>query len=235
MRSRGPSWILLVLGLAMGCAHSGMRPAPNAQRVPGQGGAAESSWRGVRVVADGRAWQGIPPQLRAVRAVKVLIENGGEAPLRISYKDFALITPQGMKLAALPPMQIHATELVDQTTYAPGYFSPGFGYRGFWLSPYHRRYYRGFSAWSGPFAYDPFYYRSYYTQWPVQLPTSDMLSKAIPEGVLQPGGNLMGFLYFQAIPLGTRELKFHFDVVNAEKVDSEEENGQLEIPFQYRE
>lgn len=229
-------WWLGILAFGSGCAHSGLRPASNAQRVEGQGGAAQASWRGVRVVADGRAWKGVPPELRAVRPVKVLIENGGETPVRVSYKDFSLLAPQGVKLAALPPMEIRATEMVEQPNYYSSAFVPGFGYRGFWLSPYHRRFYRGISPWPGAFAYDPFFYRSQFVQWPVQLPTGDMLSKAIPEGVIQPGGHLLGFLYFKAIPEGTRELKFHFDVVNADKPDDPDENerGTIEIPFQFR-
>jgi len=217
-----------VLCVCVGCATAPLRPAANAVKVNGRDQAAQAGADGVRVIADGDAWRGEPRDLRAVVPVKVSLENGGEVPLRVRYGDFVLVLPQGIRLAALPPMEIRGTEVVNSPGYAG--ISPGFAYRGFWGAPYYRGrgFYRGLSLWSGPFAYDPFYYQSYYQRWPVQLPTGDMLAKALPEGVIQAGGHLSGFLYFQPIPEGNREVSFQAELVNG---DTGESFGKVNIPF----
>ena len=77
---------------------------------------------------------------------------------------------------------------------------PDFSYDGFYPAPYWSYWYNGLSPW--PYAWSPAY--GYYNQWypymtRVHLPTKSMLRKAIPEGVIKPGGNIAGFLYFQKV------------------------------------
>lgn len=61
----------------------------------------------------------------------------------------------------------------------------------------------------------------------VDLPSVDMLQKALPEGVLDPGGRITGFVYFEELRDGAR-IDFTirlFDAVTGESF------GALELPF----
>jgi hypothetical protein len=69
---------------------------------------------------------------------------------------------------------------------------------GFYVAPYLRRHYPFFTPFNGPFLHDPFYYDSFHPAMKrVSLPTGDMVQKALPEGVLEPGGRITGFLYLE--------------------------------------
>jgi hypothetical protein len=85
----------------------------------------------------------------------------------------------------------------------------------------------------GPFDFDWDYYPTYYRVWGVHLPTRDMIRHAIPEGVLENGGRLSGFLYFPKVDRRHQEegLKFSIDLVDA---STQEHIGQITIPFEIR-
>ena len=71
------------------------------------------------------------------------------------------------------------------------------------MAPYLSRFYPGLTPFAGPFVYDPFFYTSYYPRFvQLQRPTGDMVQKALPEGVLEPGGRMAGFLYFETVDIG---------------------------------
>jgi hypothetical protein len=96
----------------------------------------------------------------------------------------------------------------------------GFGGHGFHPSPWLRRYYGGaFAYWDGALFYPDGYWD--YVQWwgpryyPYQ-PSEDVLQFAIPEGALQPGGHIGGFLYFQnATARGAHVLDLTWEVYDA--------------------
>ena len=61
------------------------------------------------------------------------------------------------------------------------------------MAPYLSRFYSGLTLFAGPFVYDSFFYTSYYPRFvQLQLPTGGTVQKALPEGVLQPGGRMTG-------------------------------------------
>ena len=63
--------------------------------------------------------------------------------------------------------------------------------------------YPGLTTFAGPLMCDPFFYASYYPRFvQLQLATGDMVQKALPEGALQPGGRMTGFLYFDNVDIG---------------------------------
>jgi hypothetical protein len=84
------------------------------------------------------------------------------------------------------------------------------------------------TAWPRPWRYDPFYYDTYYPQWQVNLPTSEMIELAIPEGVIEPGGSVSGFLYFQPISGDLDRVTFKADLMDG---DDGQRLGALELPF----
>jgi hypothetical protein len=55
-----------------------------------------------------------------------------------------------------------------------------------------------------------------------------MVALAVPEGTVQPGGELTGFLYFEEVPGDVPDALFTMELVNArtgEPIDT------IEIPF----
>jgi hypothetical protein len=100
---------------------------------------------------------------------------------------------QGASYRAIPPRRV--TGLVDSEEY----IQPRFTYGQFYAAPYYRGYYSGVPAYSGEFLLDVPYHESYDSYWDGRaiLPTPDMIARALPEGVLNPGGRLDGYVYFQ--------------------------------------
>src|SRR6266849_2693664 len=96
------------------------------------------------------------------------------------------------------------------------------------VAPHFAWYYPGWTAWPYPFAYDPFYYDRLMAYLPKELPTKDMLAEALPAGVLQPGGRVSGFVYFQGIADRETRVKFEMDLVDA---NSSEALGHVSLPF----
>jgi len=88
---------------------------------------------------------------------------------------------------------------------------PGFGYTAFELAPGYSDYYPSVR----PCA-DPYYYGYYYPRWrSINLPTDGMLRRALPEGILNSGGRLDGYLYFEELTDDVERVAFRMDVVNA--------------------
>lgn len=191
----------LVIGLlalvAPGCATT-LIPAPEAHRVPGVGHAADARLAGVHIVASAGTWSGFPSDLEdLVTPMLVTITNDGPRPLEIRYEHFALQTPGGVIFAALPPFQVTGFTLEPL-----GDFGPTVGF-GFSVAPYLSPWYPGWSVYGGPFPFNSGYYGGYYGVYSsygqVRLPTGDMLQRALPEGVLAPGGRITGFVYFERV------------------------------------
>lgn len=208
----------------MGCSTTpDLVPAPGAQPAPpGPGKGAVAEVRGVRVVARSDAWSGFPPNLDRVTPILVTIENDGTVPIRIRYNEFALVAPStGESFAAIPPFNIRGTEVEPVTA---------LGYSGFWVAPYYAPYYPRLRPYHGAFPFDQYYYDRYYPTWvDIELPTGDMVQKALPEGVLDPGGRVTGYLYFENVERGTGMVEFTKDVVNAATGAT---LGTIKIPFE---
>jgi hypothetical protein len=177
---------------------------------------------GVRVIARSEAWSGFPPNLDKVTPILVTIENEGRTPIRIRYNEFALVVPAtGASYAAIPPFNVRGTEVEPITA---------LGYSAFWVAPYYAPYYPGLRPYYGSFPFDQYYYNTYYPTWiDIQLPTGDMIQKALPEGVLDAGGRVTGYLYFQNVKKGVGMVEFTYELVNAA---NGERIGVVRIPFQ---
>lgn len=219
---------LFGLLLTAGCARGPeIRPAPEARVVPGEEKGAVGLADGVRMVAKGDTWSGRPGNLEEILTpIEATIENRSGKPIQIRYNNFVLVSPAGFRSYALPPHKIEATteEPVPTTPLTPGFF-----HRDFYVAPYHRPFYGPhLRAWSDPFFFDPLYYRRHYARWPVELPTDDMLRKAIPEGVLEDNGRVSGFFYFQNIGEDISRFSVNAELVNAE---TGETFGMVSIPF----
>ncbi|MBA3548511.1 MAG: hypothetical protein H0T76_18670 [Nannocystis sp.] len=188
---------LIAVGSA-GCATT-LVPAPGAHRVAGVGYGAEAEQAGVHIVASAAAWRGFPSDLDdIVEPMLVTITNDSGRSLEIRYEHFDLLTPGGVIFVALPPFQISVV------TFEPAYGmgGPVLGF-GFSVAPYLSPWYPGWTVYGGPFPFHSGYYAGYYPYYSsyerITLPTGDMIQKALPEGVLAPGGRITGFLYFEQV------------------------------------
>ncbi|MDT0631680.1 hypothetical protein RQM47_02885 [Rubrivirga sp. S365] len=222
--------LLLSALLATGCAATGtqLEPAPAAETVAPE--TAVEVVDGVRMTAETGAWDGLARVKTEVTPLRVTIENGSRLPVRLRYDDFTLVSPQGGRYAALPPYGIEGDVadpvLVD--AYAP-VTAPGFAYSGFTVAPYYASVYPTLTPYAGSFGYDPLYYNRYYTAYrEIALPTEEMVREALPEGVIDPGGRVSGFLYFERVPPSAPRVRFRADLVDAR---TGETFGEISIPF----
>lgn len=213
----------ILIGVAGCAAAPELVPAPGAQPAPpGPGKGATAEVAGIRVIARSEAWSGFPTNLDRVTPIMVTIENDGAAPLRLRYNEFSLVDPaSGRRYAAVPPFNVRGVEAEPVTD---------LGFSGFWVAPYYAPYFPGIQPYRGAFPFDRIYYDEFFPTWVnIELPTGDMIQKALPEGVLDPGGRVTGYLYFQNVKRGTGMVEFTAELVT---VTNGESLAVVRIPFQ---
>jgi hypothetical protein len=220
-------WSVLASVVFVGCIpKTQLRPSPGVQALAQDPAAAVTEQAGVRLVADGAAWEGHPSNLeRRLTPVEVRLENSGERPLRVRYEQFGLLGGSRFQYTALTPGGLkeagnargHCVAAMD-----PLYWHNTWGWRGplGWRRPW------GLGPFYGPFA-PPYFAPSVPCDEP--LPTQDMLKQALPEGTLAPGGSISGFLYFQGIAEREHQVTLQARLVDAE---TGEKFGELDIPFE---
>lgn len=218
-------------------------PDVGAQPVTGDESTAYAEQQGVHFYADGAAWKGDPPQLAQVMTpVLITIDNRSSRSLRLSYSDLRLVGSSGFVYPAMAPMpgrnivssidgQKCMVVLADYSAAAPVRppRHPRFRQHRFYVAPHYRYFYPNYYAWPNTFFYDPSYYDN--LTWPQRLPTADMLAEALPEGVVQAGGNVQGFIYFQQVAQRERQVRLEFSLVNA---DDGTAFGVVMVPFVVR-
>lgn len=234
MRALGA--VAAALLFAAGCIpETRLRPTTEAQLIQGDSSAARAEASGVVLVADGAAWKGTPGNLeRSLTPVLVRLENHSGRPVRLQYGDFALVGSESrFRYAAVPPLSLsQGAASVEPGTGGAGRAALHLGFGAGWGRYYHRGRYGPRGPFVGPY-YDPFYPNPYYgASCQEPLPTQDMLTQALPEGTLEEGGRVEGFLYFQGV--AERESRV---VLQARLVDANtgEPLGTVDIPFQVRE
>lgn len=235
--------IALVSGIALvACAQQKvLEPAPGAKLAPGRKDVAEAATAGVALKVSGDSWKGDPQDLGTLfTPILVTLQNQSGKTLRVSYQDFTLTGGSGFKYAAIPPMKAKGTISAEAASPRPRMAvwdgsAPAqlrrarFEGRGFYVAPHFSYLYPGFEPWGGPFAYDPLYYDTYYARWPERLPTRDMIAEALPEGAVQDGGSVSGFVYFQSMTGRESAVQFEMNLVDATNGSS---FGLAAIPFQ---
>jgi hypothetical protein len=200
------------------CVHQPvLEPAAGAPLAEGRQNVAETADAGVSVAVTGDSWKGDPPGLGILfTPVRVTINNHSGKTLRVSHRDFSLSGSSGFHYAAKAPTKAHGT------LRGPGLTSAA-------SQPHSAYVYPLVDAWPGGVAYTPFLYDGFDTNRPEQLPTQDMLSKALPEGGLENGGEIAGFVYFQSV--AGRESAVEFEMTLADAGNGQT-FGHVAIPFQ---
>jgi hypothetical protein len=203
----------------VGCAHEKvLEPASGVSLAPGREDVAEVAAAGVTLEVTGDSWKGDPQDLgRLFTPVRVTIQNHSGKPLRVSYGDISLAGASGFHYAAIPPIQASGVLSAREAPASPALRQAGWENDGF------------DDPWPEPFSDGPLYDDTFYSNWPERLPTEDMLSEALPEGVVQDGGSVSGFVYFQSVT--GREPGVQFEMILADASDGQT-FGRIAIPFQ---
>jgi len=224
MRNPVPVALTLATLFAAGCASGPeLEPTRGTPTVEGDPAAAFERAEGVRVEAEPDAWSGEPATLGMLTPMLVTITNDSERPLRVRYNEFQLVDSRGRTYAAVPPFDLEATEveIVDERP---------FGATGFHVAPHHARFFPHLHSFGGHFHHDPHYHGLHHPTFEqFELPTDDIITMALPEGVVDPGGKITGFLYFEEVEEeDLRRVNFTFDLVDAE---TERTFAEVRIPF----
>jgi hypothetical protein len=209
--------ILLLGGVALACASNPARltPAAGARISAISPNAAISERNGVRIYVEAQAWPGPASITREVTPLKVTIENNGPTPVAIRYDRLYLSRQDGERFAALPPFKAK-TEAAEAIT-PPLRPTPSvwFTHRGFLVAPYLRYYYPGLRPFGYAYTYDPIYYERYLDYWAQRRIAMDEIRRhALPEGVVEPGGQVTGFVYFEDVDEDAARVSFHAELPN---------------------
>ncbi|MCA3011864.1 MAG: hypothetical protein INH41_05620 [Myxococcaceae bacterium] len=244
-------WLISGL-LGVGCVVPLLVPSGVTVRSGGARDVAFAEGAGVRAWAHGE-WAGRPFDLAdALTPVHLTLENESGRAVRLAYEDVTLVGASGTRYAALPPFSIAASlsqeavppspiALVDYHPAVPVPRAPPHGHGGprppppvaprihahrFHVAPPYAHFYFGFPFWSA-WAWNAAYHARYASAWPRALPTEDMLQLALPEGALDDGGLVSGFLYFQRV---RAEASVTLEVTLRDAI-SKEPLGVLRLPF----
>jgi hypothetical protein len=202
-----------------------LAPAPGATVVPGPGNGATTAAAGVRLTARTEAWQWEPADLKTkVTPILLDLQNDGATPVAVRFNHIFLTDADGHRFSAMPPYDVNGT-----VTEAQRIDNPFYGFDRFTVAPYLTRWYPRLRRYEGAFAYDAAYYSPYLTQYQrVKLPTIDMVQRALPEGVLGPGGHVTGFVYFEPLHRDARTVTVNVEMLDA---NSNAVVGTARIPF----
>jgi len=231
-------WSLLAAaaGVALGCSGGQtLIPAASATKAAGLRRAAIASDRDVVVVVQSDAWPGQSRVLDQVSPLRVRVTNGNSKAIRVRYEDLRLIAADGTGYVALPPNppQVDGDVHGDANAGAkPNQTKQrqNFSYSNFELSPQLASAYPGLELYRGEFDYDPQYYDKFAHAWHAQwLPDDEVKSWALPEGVLQSGGYVEGFVYFQHVAANKGVVRFDGQFAQAE--DAKRTLAKVAIPF----
>ena len=228
--------VVLMLVMAGCIPETRLQPRPDARSLAGDTSTAVAEAQGVRLIADGYSWEGNPGNLeRRLTPVEIRVENHSGRTLSIRYELFDLVGESRFRYSALSTLDMEEAREdgpVCVAGYVPRYsmrLQAGWGPRRGWGARYPWR-----PWWPSPFYdpfYDPYYGPAPYVRCEEPLPTEDMMDRALPEGSLENGGTVAGFLYFQGVADRERQVILLARLVDA---STGEPFGELRIPFQVR-
>jgi|HubBroStandDraft_6_1064221.scaffolds.fasta_scaffold382796_2 hypothetical protein len=209
----------------LACAHTRMLPAPTAHTVAGAPEAAAEEVGGLRISAEGDDWNANPVDLSShLTPVKIRIVNHSGAPARIEYAQFTLVGGHGHVYRAIPVVPLEHETPRD----GAGTIHPIYAASRFFVAPRYHDLYPTLPAWSRPLerADGDSGETLRFAQ---GLPTRAMERMGLPEGVLDDGGEISGFLYFENAT--KRESRLTFQAAIADGQHGERELAEIEIPF----
>jgi hypothetical protein len=210
--------VVALLGLTVVAAWGSC--ATTYQIRPAAGGdLASRSAAGLSMVVDPDAWEAQPYDLADyMTPIAIRIINNSGQDVRVSYADFALVNEQGFRYSAVNPYGLMGSvgQRPPLPEAEPGLASAETGEakpvlvaararlqvvpgRRFFVYPRARYVFRYYDPW--PYGWVEPFYGPYVSVWSGAYypsnPTEDILRLGMPEGVVRPGGQVSGFVYFQ--------------------------------------
>ncbi|HEY4187444.1 MAG TPA: hypothetical protein VGP07_20375 [Polyangia bacterium] len=218
--------LLLVAAAGLvGCGHGKLVPARSATIVKGSDSAAFVVIEGLRCSADSEAWEGRPGDLPGfVAPVKVRIRNQTGAPVLLRYEDFALVGKGGRRYLPLPLLPLDPGDRGAGLTIHPVYSASRF-----FIAPSFSGSYPTLAPWTASLPRDEGQYGRAYAKWGDHTLPRSVLRAGLPEGVLENGGMVTGFLYFESPVRREDRVTFQAQLAGDEAADAGVTN--IEIPF----
>jgi hypothetical protein len=206
------------------CGHGALAPASSAALVPNAPNVAFAVAEGVRCSANVGAWNGREGALpESVVPVKVRIKNDSGKAIRVLYEDFALLGRKGRSYRPIPvlPLDNEARKRVQPMI-------PMYASTGFFVAPRFHDVYATLDPWPAPLQRDEALHGDLLRRWGKNAPDRQTIREALPEGVLDNGGIVTGFLFFES-PLD-REDRVTFQA-DFDAGDGQQKVASIEIPF----
>ena len=179
---------------SLGCGHGTLVPASSASVVPNAPTAAYSVAEGVRCSANVGAWNGREDEIPSF----VVPGQGSDqerqrGPIPRAYEDFALVGRKGRSYRPVPvlPMDADARKRIPK-------LAPIYAASKFFVAPGFHDVYATLEPWTAPLERDDELYERLFRRWGKQPPALDVLRVALPEGVLDDGGVVTGYLFFES-------------------------------------
>jgi hypothetical protein len=184
--------ILAVAASAISCGHGRLVPAPTAQLAAEA--APVGTDAGVRLVANLDDWRGLADRLPdELTPIKIRIVNRGDEPVSILYQALTLRGHKGRVYHAVPAIPLDHARLLERT----GPIRPVFAASSFDVAARYRDAYPDLRVWPRHLKRDDSYYERAYERWSGHPPGRELCRMALPEGVLEPGGEITGYVYFE--------------------------------------
>lgn len=212
------------LALLLGCrsVSPDLEPAAGANKVATGEDAAIDRSQGVRMIVQTTPWPGQHLIEMEVTPVRVHIANDSGGMVAVRYDNFVIVNEKGETYRALHPYQTHGD--VPPTTVSEQVEQPRFEHDAFAVAAHQRQLYQGvFQTYDGAFV--PSHEAEYL--WG-DMPTPEMRAWALPEGVVQPGGHIEGYLYFEKVDDGDETLTVR---ATLDRPGTSEKVADFSLPF----
>ncbi|MBK7857168.1 MAG: hypothetical protein IPJ65_00835 [Archangiaceae bacterium] len=221
---------LAALLLASCAVEPQLVPAANAERAGLTRRAATSFAHGVRVFVDATAWQGQPENLsELLLPVRVKVENASGRPVRVAYADFSLSGEKQYRALPLLDSDVQASVRAQSVEYVTPHVAR-FPASGFYVAPLYAEQYPKLEPWPRALHLNPAS-KAGVALVAEELPSADMLSYGLPEGVLENAGAITAFVYFPRVGATEKALQFRFELVDP---DTMARFGTVAIPLETR-
>lgn len=218
-----------------GCEERGdFEVAPGMKKPAGPtiGDAAYQVVRDVKITVAMDAWTGARDVYDEVTPVEVTLENDSDVPIEVRYESMGLMSDAGDHYSAIPPFELEGEVDKRIATPIPDFVPTWQRKRYYIVDTYRPIYDDDVHVWGGKVYRDPTYYDHYYAYWDdVEMPTPEMLAAALPEGVVETGGSVSGFVYFEEIDPDDGRLTFRMRLKDA-KIGAV--RGTFQLPFDIR-
>lgn len=195
-------------------------------------GVAMGGVSGFSIIIKSGEWNGPPEVLKKITPVKVTIYNQTGRQIKVQYSMFCFKGKNNNNVyAAMPPYEIRGT-YNEPIVFLPYPFpvQAQIEHNGrFRVAPHCARMYPGLPVYDGSYKIDISYYNSFYCRFAaINLPITEMLSRLIPDGVVEDCGYISGYLYFEKIQLGKEKVIFCVNLIDA---TNNTKFGTMDIPF----